>query len=176
MQTEDFVTGVGVIYETGFGLDDWIYWHLIHSHNSGLQATQRCRWSTFFAVHRYTKTRVLSLHQSYPGNGFITVSLSGQTTHEVCFSEPNSFLAISSQPPSSAISTSRPNSRQKLIQTTSARTTQKTQPIYNWEGFFTDPLPSNGRSIVARVSFREKVFTDSLPSNGSIVTLFIKTF
>jgi hypothetical protein len=25
MQTEDFVTGVGVIYETGFGLDDWIY-------------------------------------------------------------------------------------------------------------------------------------------------------
>jgi hypothetical protein len=34
----------------------------IHSHNFGLQAIQRYRWSTHFPVHRYTRTRVLSLH------------------------------------------------------------------------------------------------------------------
>jgi hypothetical protein len=50
----------------------------------------------------------------------------------------------------------------------SARTTQKTQPLYFWEGFFTDPLLSNGRPIVGRVCFRGNVFTESLPSNGSI--------
>jgi hypothetical protein len=30
---------------------------------------------------------------------------------------------------------------------------------------FTDPLPTNGRSIVARVCFRGNVFTESLPSD-----------
>jgi hypothetical protein len=34
-----------------------------------------------------------------PGNGFITVSLSLQITHEVFFSRPNSFLAIILQLP-----------------------------------------------------------------------------
>jgi hypothetical protein len=45
---------------------------------------------------------------------------------------------------------------------------QKTQPLYCWESFFTDPLPSNGRPIVPRVRFRGNMFTESLPSNGSI--------
>jgi hypothetical protein len=44
-------------------------------HNSRLQAIQRYRYSTHFTVHRYTRARILSLHQSYPDNGFITVSL-----------------------------------------------------------------------------------------------------
>jgi hypothetical protein len=43
--------------------------HLIHSQSSGLQAIQRYRYSTHLTVHRYTHTRVLSLHESYPGNG-----------------------------------------------------------------------------------------------------------
>jgi hypothetical protein len=30
---------------------------------------QRYRWSTYFTVHRYARTRILSLHKSYPGNG-----------------------------------------------------------------------------------------------------------
>jgi hypothetical protein len=34
--------------------------HLIHSHNSGLHAIQRYRWSTHFIVHRCTHTKVLS--------------------------------------------------------------------------------------------------------------------
>jgi hypothetical protein len=49
-----------------YKMDFWIWWldllHFIHSHSSGLQAIQRYRWSTHFPVHRYTRTRVLSLH------------------------------------------------------------------------------------------------------------------
>jgi hypothetical protein len=52
--------------------------------------------------------------QSYPGNGFITVSLSLQLTHEVFFSHPSSFLSISSQSPSTANSKTGPNSRQQV--------------------------------------------------------------
>jgi hypothetical protein len=55
-----------------------------------------------------------------------------------------------------------------FLYNTSARTTQKTQPLYCWEGLFTDPLPNNGRPIVARVRFCGNVFTKSLPSNGYI--------
>jgi hypothetical protein len=50
--------------------------------------------STHFTVHRYTRTSVLSLHYSYPGNGFITVSLSLQITHEVLFSSLIPFLTL----------------------------------------------------------------------------------
>jgi hypothetical protein len=55
-----------------------------------------------FTVHRYTHTSltsVLSLRKSYPDNGFITVSLSLQITHEVFFSQPTPFLAINLQLP-----------------------------------------------------------------------------
>jgi hypothetical protein len=50
-------------------------------------------------VQRYTRTRILSLHQPNPSNGFITASLSHQITHEVFFTPPNSFLAIILQLP-----------------------------------------------------------------------------
>jgi hypothetical protein len=53
-------------------------------------------------------------------------------------------------------------------------TTQKTQPLCCWEGSFTDPLPRNGRPIVARVRFLGNVFTESLPSNKSIPHNIIK--
>jgi hypothetical protein len=82
--------------------------HHIHSHNSGLQAIQRPLYSSHFTVHRYTRTSVLCLHESYPGNGFITVLLSLQITHEVFFSPTNSLVAISSQSPSTAISRTNP--------------------------------------------------------------------
>jgi hypothetical protein len=95
-----------VTYKTGFGLDVWIYCTL-YIHNSGLQGIQRYCYSTHFPVHRCTRIRILSLHLSYPGNGFITVSLSFQITHEVFFSQSNSFLAITLQPP---IPTTRLNS------------------------------------------------------------------
>jgi hypothetical protein len=46
-----------VAYRTGFGLDEWIYCTL-YIHNSGLQIIQRSRYSTHFAVHRSTRTRI----------------------------------------------------------------------------------------------------------------------
>jgi hypothetical protein len=46
-------------YRRGFGLDDWIYWHLIHTTRNYRQL-QRYHWSAFFTVHRYAHTAVLS--------------------------------------------------------------------------------------------------------------------
>jgi hypothetical protein len=117
----------------------------------------------------------------------LSVSLSLQTTHDVFFTQPNSFLAISSESHLTSISRTRPNSRQLpqmnysstelnfwqqlkrrplSLYNSSARTTQKTRPLYCWEGMFTDPLPSNRSPTVERVGSRGNVFTESLPSNG----------
>jgi hypothetical protein len=82
-----------VTYKTGFGRDDWIYYTL-YIHNSGLQAIQRYRYSTHFAIHRCTRTRILSHHYSYPGNGLITVSLSLRITYEVFLSSLLTFLPL----------------------------------------------------------------------------------
>jgi hypothetical protein len=79
-----------------------------------LQAIQRYCWTTHFTVHRCTHIWVFSLHYTYPGNWSITVSLSLQITHEVVFVPPNSFLAISSQSPSTSIARTETNSRQQL--------------------------------------------------------------
>jgi hypothetical protein len=57
--------------------------HLIHSHNSGLQAIQRYRLSTLFTDHRYTSTRVLNLFSGKVATDFMRVSLSLQITYEV---------------------------------------------------------------------------------------------
>jgi hypothetical protein len=84
--------------------------HLIHSHSSGLQDIQLYCYSTHFPVHRCTRTRILSLHELYPGYRFITVSLALEITCEVFMSQSNSFLAISSQSLLTAISRTRPNS------------------------------------------------------------------
>jgi hypothetical protein len=67
---------------------------ILFTQKSRLHAIQRYRYSTHFPVHSYTRTRVLSPQESYPGNGFITVPLSLKITHELFFSQPNSFLAI----------------------------------------------------------------------------------
>jgi hypothetical protein len=52
---------VVVTYKTGFRLDDWIYFTLSTQY-SGLQAIQRYRNSTNFAVHRNTHTKIQGLH------------------------------------------------------------------------------------------------------------------
>jgi hypothetical protein len=72
--------------------------------------TQHYCYSTHFPVHLSTRIRILSLHQSSPGNRFITVSLALQTTHEVFLAQSNSFLATSSRSPWTAISRTWPNS------------------------------------------------------------------
>jgi hypothetical protein len=125
-------------YKPGLGLVNWIY-----THNSELQAIQRYCWSTHFTVHRYTRTRVLSLHQSWQR---IYNRLSLQVTHEV-FSQRNSFLAIILQLPNQFNSSapkliskqagiSKLDSTRLLLLNLNflynhfARTTQKTQLIF----------------------------------------------
>jgi hypothetical protein len=54
---------VGVTYKTGFGLNDWIYWTLC-TRNLELQIIQRYRYSTQFAVYRYTRTPEFSVFAS----------------------------------------------------------------------------------------------------------------
>jgi hypothetical protein len=142
-----------------------------YTFNPGLQVAQRYCWFTHFIVHRYTCTRVLSLHKSHPGNEYITVLLSLQITYEVFPSQPNSLLVIILQLPTpktrlSSISllvssylgrlASRngtdTNDRFCPSYNPSARTMQKTQPLYCWEGVFTASLHSTGSySIVACV-------------------------
>jgi hypothetical protein len=52
-----------------------------------------------------------------------------------------------------------------------ARTTQKTQPLYCWEGVFTAPLHSNGSYSIVACIFRccGNVFIEQLPSNGCLL-------
>jgi hypothetical protein len=54
----------------------------------GTKVIQRYRWYTRFTVHRYTHTRVLSLHQSYPGNGF-------QHSSYTCLTETAAYMKSS---------------------------------------------------------------------------------
>jgi hypothetical protein len=55
--------------------------------------------STLYSSPLHTHTRVLSLHYWYPGNRF-QHSIYTNLMLEVFFAQPNSFLAISSQSPS----------------------------------------------------------------------------
>jgi hypothetical protein len=138
-----------------------------------------------FTLHHYTRTG-----SSFFTSRILTTALSLQTTHEVLFLQPNSLLAISSHYPWTANSRTDPvldnnslkwnllqlnslNSWQQLKRPfsfyySSARTTQKTQPLCCWEGLFTDPLSSNIRPIFMRFCFRVNMFTESLPSNGYV--------
>jgi hypothetical protein len=70
---------VGVTYEMGFGLADW----------------------TCYTAYTYIHN--IDIHESYPGNGLIAVSLSLQNKYEIFFSQSDSFLAISSQSPYTTI-------------------------------------------------------------------------
>jgi hypothetical protein len=55
--------------KTGSRSDDWIYCHF--GYNISLFKLIKCyRWFTQFTVHRCTRTRILSFHQSSPSNGF----------------------------------------------------------------------------------------------------------
>jgi hypothetical protein len=170
---------VCMTYKMGSGLDDWIFWHLIHTHNSGLQVIQCYCYSTHFIIHRCTHTRVLSLHWSYPGNGFTTVSLSS-------FHSLISFLPLFCNCQLNSIPSSYPGRLTSQTQLYSSRLdcsilgpvfwlcpfiTPRYGPhgkysMYCWQGLFTALLPSNRRPSVAHVGLRRNVFTESLPNNG----------
>jgi hypothetical protein len=184
--------GLRFPYKTGFGLDDWIYWFVIHTSRDYRQYST-IAISTLFTVHRYRSFRVFILHQSYPGNRStrITVchfkSQTKSSLHRLILSLPFLLNHLGLTSPEldpildnnslklTLLQLNSLNFWQKISQTTflplyklSARTTQKTQRLCCWQGLFPDPLPSNWRLIVARVRFRGDVFTESLPSNGSI--------
>jgi hypothetical protein len=128
---------------------------------SELQATTALPLFPHFTGHRWARTRVVSLRQACPGNRCITVWVSLQIPHKVFLAPLDSFPAIilqlpvpktrlSSIPllPSSypARLASRNSTRQNWTLPCNhfSRTTQKTQPLYFWEGSFTVPLHSNG--------------------------------
>jgi hypothetical protein len=59
-----------------------------------------------------------------------------------------------------------------------ARTTQKTPPLYCWEGVFTAPLHINESYSICclRIRCRGSVFTESLPSNNVYSVFAIPAF
>jgi hypothetical protein len=100
---------VCVTCKTDVGLDSLTPYTL----NSGLQVIQR--YITDLHTLQFTVTHALGFsvfNSRILATDFITVSLSLQITHEVFFAPPNSFLAISSQSPSTSISRTRPSSWQ----------------------------------------------------------------
>jgi hypothetical protein len=88
------------------------------------------------------------LHYTLPGNEFFSFRCSPVNTPQ-----------LNPQLPSSA---------NCLQDNSSARTTQRKQPLCCWEGLFTDSLPSNKRPVVVYVGFRGYMFSESLRSSGSI--------
>jgi hypothetical protein len=84
---------VGVTYKTVL---EWMIdlMHLIHSHNSGLQAILPYRFSTHF---QFTVAHALGFsvfNSRILVTGFITVSLSLKITHEVFFHTLMPFLPL----------------------------------------------------------------------------------
>jgi hypothetical protein len=146
----------------GSALDYWIYWHLIHSTRDYRQL-KHYRWSTQFTV-------TPALEFSVWTNHILTVDLSQShcnfKSHMKSYSHSLiPFLQSSELDPF----LDKLFKRHFLsLYISSGRTSKKTQPLYCWECFFIDPLPSNGRHIVAHLRFRGCGFTESLLSNGSI--------
>jgi hypothetical protein len=166
---------------------DWMIGllHLIHSHNSGLQAMQCYRWFIHFTVHPYvthTHTRILSSlvvswQQIYHSVSLqITWSLLITVTFLSCHysAAANSvqFQAhiLEGWHPETRLFTSRllfytDLGCQTFLYYHFSRTTQKTASIVD-----TDLLLSNGRHIVARVSLCGNVLPSRCLAMGLYVT------
>jgi hypothetical protein len=163
-------------YRREFGFDDWICCVLyIHTTRNYRQ------YSAVAIVHslQFTVTHALGFSVF---TSRILATVSSQSHCEVLLSRPNSFLDISSQSPSTAISRTRPNSLPTsilysflalhfspssdcvLLQLIGTDPTVNTV-FYRHECMFAYPLPSNRRLIVPRVCFCGNVFSESLSSN-----------
>jgi hypothetical protein len=59
----------------------------------------------------------------------------------------------------------------ELFFITTLHTLGRKHSLYCLGGVFTEPLPTNGRPIVAGVGSRGNVFTESLTSKGLYVTI-----
>jgi hypothetical protein len=156
-----------VTYKTCFGVDDCIYWHLIHWTRDYRQL-QRYR---YFHTSQFTIKHALGFSvftSRILATDFIRVSLSLQTTTKFSFHSLlpllslfcncqfrrlDSFQFLCSQVISRQVGVSKLDSIQLIfLYNHIARTTRKTQPFYFWLGMFTAPLHSNeSYSIVACV-------------------------
>jgi hypothetical protein len=163
-------------------MEFWIGWLDLftpYTHHSGLQQITCYRWSTHFANH-LDMLSLLSLHSSYPDNGFQHSSYTS-IPHEAFFAPPDSFLAIilpicqlrrrdsililAAWDPR-YIASGRPHRKHRFLYCCVL--------IHCFRDVLTAPLRSNERGadhrkhsffIVARVRFRGNVFTVPLPSN-----------
>jgi hypothetical protein len=94
------VEGLRVTYRRGFGLDDRIYCHFIHSpRDYSLHRYRYLHTLQFTVTHalRFSSSLVVSWQRIYKSHW-------NCSTHEVFFAQSNFFLTISSQSPSTAIS------------------------------------------------------------------------
>jgi hypothetical protein len=163
--------GLRMTYKTGSGLDDWIYWHLIHTTRNYRQL-QSSRWSTNVRVYRYT----LSLSLSLGFSAFTSRNQAGDLYQSHCNFKTHvksschrliPFLPLSCtfklrrlywQAGISKLDSVLLN--WTLLYNHFARSKQKIQALHCWGGGFTKPLHSSGSySIAAFVSLpREYVY------------------
>jgi hypothetical protein len=146
----------------------------MHSHISRLQVIQRCHWFTHFIELTVTHALEFSVFT----NRFVSKDLEYSHCHfkshmKSSFHSPIRFLPFfwiafdCHLQNSIQISTSATRRTFFAQYNPSARNTQKTRHLYFWEGLLNDPLPNNGRPIVARDYFRRNVFTESFTNNGN---------
>jgi hypothetical protein len=85
------VSGVPWLIITGYRLDDWIYWHLIHTTRDYRQ------YSAIAILHtlQFTVTHALGFSVFTSHILATDLSLSLQLTYDVYLAQSNSFLAIS---------------------------------------------------------------------------------
>jgi hypothetical protein len=173
-------------------LDDWIYWHLIHTIRDYRQ------YSAIADLHilqfTFTHARGFSVFTSRILATDLLQSHCNLKSHMNSPLQFNSFIVISFQLPSTAISRTLLNSIPLLPSSYpgrlasrnstnssqlnySARTTQKTQRLYCWEGVFAAPLHGNGSySTVFVIRCRGNLFTEPLPSNKRLFWLHYSGF
>jgi hypothetical protein len=145
-----------------------------YTFNSGLQAIIALPLFLHFTDHRYIRTRFLSLHWSYPGNGFITVSLSLQITHEDLFAPPNSFLAMILQLP---IPKTRPNENPLLQSSYPGRLAYRNSTVFSTELSLHGPRRKYSLSIVGKAYLERQCLAMNvysyftIPAFGHYVTI-----
>jgi hypothetical protein len=167
-----------VTYRRGSGLDDWIYWHLIHTTRDYRQhcAVSILRTLMFTITHALEfsafSSRVLAtdLSQSHCNfNSHMKFSFYN-LIHSL------SFLLNHSRLPSPELGPILDNSLKRpslSLYKPSARTTQETQLLYCWESLFTGPLSSIRRPTFVRVRFRWNTCSQSFLPMGLYITLYL---
>jgi hypothetical protein len=166
--------------KTDFGLDDWIYWHLIHSTRSyrqysaiailhlsssplhthwGSQSSLVVSWQRIFQSHCHFKYHMSVLYTVW----FISCHSRLSSSPLLPSSYPEGLASRNSNRLDYCSLLGRVFWMRSFI--TPRHGSHRKHSLYCW-GVFTAPLPSNRRPIVARVGSCGNVLTESWPSNG----------